>query len=282
MNNHIRSLTFAFILAVSSILGLGNSVQASQLNELVIAHDENSEPLSYIDETGAPCGYLIDVWKHFAEANHIRVRFLLGSWEESLEWVRTGKADIHGGLFRTDERECYLKFGPTIAPFPGGFYVNKNLSWKAGKTNPAGVMRKGFSESFMQNNYPHRTICSFPQTKAIVAAAARGQIDVFLADLPVATFYLRKFNAQDKFECREVAYTDILRAAVSKDREDLQLLLNNGWKRMNPKRLNYIRGKWFLEVDSDRQWVLISMLIAAFILLLGLIGRLLRKKSLSQ
>ncbi|NDV18429.1 transporter substrate-binding domain-containing protein [Pseudodesulfovibrio sp. JC047] len=276
---HRYFLALIPLFGMTVILSLGlilpDAATATPRPRLIIAHDANYEPLVYEDEQHLPQGYLIDFWKHFGEANNIDIQFKLGDWNETLSWIRTGQADIHGGLFFTKERNQFLNYQNTITALSAGIYIANGQSWNDFDTLPTGVVASGYSEHYMHTAWPNRPTQSFPQAKDMIRAAVNGTIQAFIADEPVAVFYLRKFKAKEAFSKHDVAYSNALKVAVAKDRHDLASLIEHGWARMDPKKLKYIRSKWFLDVEKDRDWALTGILIAALVMFFGLLCRIL-------
>jgi len=269
-----RILPIAFLL----FLLLPVPSVAEQRQELIITHDSNYEPFVYLDAQGLPQGYLIDFWEHFGEVNSINITFKLGNWQETLDWMRSGQADVHGGLFFTEKRNKYLDYGEPIANLSAAIYIAKGLTWDDFQEFPVGVVTGGYTEHFMQKSWPDRPVQPFSQARNMIKAAVNGDIKAFVADEPIAVFYLRKFKAQGKLLKFEDAYSNKLRAAVAEGREDLHLILQQGWTRLDAKKLNYIRSKWFLDVDNDRGWALTGALIAALVMFIGLLCRILGRR----
>lgn len=268
-----------FLTGVLFLLLVVPTPSAAKLKpKLIVTHDSNYEPLVYINAQGLPQGYLIDFWKHFGEVNNIDIRFKLGDWQETLDWVRTGQADVHGGLFYTEKRNEYLDFGEPITNLSAAIYIAKGLNWDDIKLFPVGIVAGGYTEHFMQHSWPSRPIRPFPQAKDMIKAAVDGDIKAFVADQPIAVFYLRKFKAQNQFLKYQDAYKNTLRVATADGRNDLRALVQNGWKRLDAKRLNYIRSKWFLDVTHDRGWALTGILMVAVVMFIGLLCRILGRR----
>ena len=95
---------------------------------LVIALDQAWHPLSYLDEDNQPQGVLIDYWRSIMKKTGRPVKFMLVDWQKSLELVRNGKADIHGGLFQSAERDTYLEFSDELIPLSTRLFVSSKLN----------------------------------------------------------------------------------------------------------------------------------------------------------
>ncbi|NMU25415.1 transporter substrate-binding domain-containing protein, partial [Vibrio parahaemolyticus] len=80
----------------------------SESHSLIVANSKAWKPFSYLSPDGEPKGILIDFWKEYAANNQIDVQFLLLDWDASLQAVKEGKADFHGGLVYSPERAKYM------------------------------------------------------------------------------------------------------------------------------------------------------------------------------
>ena len=154
----------AIILALVLLLTAAPTRAGNGISRLVIAHDANYPPFSYLDESNQPKGYLIDIWRAFGKANSIEIQFKLGTWQESLDMVKNGEATVHGGLFFSSERDHYLDYGPTIADLSTYLYARN----KADKMCAVGVVRGGYEEHFMRKELPKRHLTLFEIGRAHV------------------------------------------------------------------------------------------------------------------
>lgn len=245
---------------------------------LVVTHDADYSPFAYIDETGNPRGYLVDLWEAFGEANKVRVDFKLGAWEDTLIDMRTGAADIHGGLFVNQERLDYLDYGPTILDLSTDLFVRSSLDSDAAATHPVGVVRADASELFIQEYHPDWNLVRFDTFKGMLEAASHGAIDVFVSDRPVALHFLRQFNAANEFRVQSSLYTLPLRSAVTKGDERTLRFLEHGWANIDEATRTRIHNKWFVTDAHARGWLGSSVLAAACLIVATLLARRLIRK----
>lgn len=82
---------------------------------LIVANSKAWQPFSYINDKGQPDGLLIDYWREFERVTGRPVQFKLVDWQTSLELVRTGKADVHGGLLWSQERNPLYDYGRALS-----------------------------------------------------------------------------------------------------------------------------------------------------------------------
>ena len=95
------------ILATFLILAVAKTAPAG--DELKIAYNADVAPLKFEDESGRAAGLFPEIWRLWAKKTGKTIDFIrTDSFNESLELVKNGQADLHAGLFRTAEREKFL------------------------------------------------------------------------------------------------------------------------------------------------------------------------------
>ena len=121
----IKVLMICFLLLICLFTG---QVHAQDLSEeelhrrnMVIAIDEGYAPQTFLDVDDQPVGIFVDIWRLWSNKIGINVTFLRGNWNDSLANLKSGKADIHSGLFYSDTRAEWIAFSQ---PFYGvGSYL---------------------------------------------------------------------------------------------------------------------------------------------------------------
>lgn len=68
---------------------------------LTIAADRDFPPFTWLTPSGRPAGILIDLWRLWSTKTGKRIAFVFGDWDDTLRYLKTGKAKVHSGLFRT-------------------------------------------------------------------------------------------------------------------------------------------------------------------------------------
>ena len=85
-------------------------VPAGHTAVIRITHSLDYEPYAYVDDKGESRGILIDYWKVWAEKVRVEVEFVPLHFQDCIDMVRKGNADIVGGLYTSEERESYMAF----------------------------------------------------------------------------------------------------------------------------------------------------------------------------
>lgn len=68
------------------------------------------KPLIYQDEKGNPNGFFCDIIEHIAETEGFETTYVFGTWENSLEAIKTGKIDLITSLAYTKERDEFIDY----------------------------------------------------------------------------------------------------------------------------------------------------------------------------
>lgn len=123
----LLGLTLAFVR--QGACAPGAVLSADPANPITIVCMKDNEPLSFTSKAGEPVGLMVDMWRLWGEKVGRPVRFIMADWQESLDILRAGKADIHFSMYITPDRARWAKFGPAVSPGMGGVL----LSVAAGK-----------------------------------------------------------------------------------------------------------------------------------------------------
>lgn len=273
MHRRLPTLFVAFCAILGLLAPLCLTARATQTSpadqsvRLVIAQDAGYPPFCFLDQDGEPAGYLVDLWRAFGRENNIEVAFLLGSWQQSLDMVMDGRADVHGGLVHSNDRDRIFDFGPELIELSTHLFVRNDFD--ARQTQPAGVVRGSCEENFMRANRATTRLILFDDNMTMTRAATEGHITAFVADSPTASYCLGLYGARGDFAASDLVYRKPLQAAVREGRHATLDLVNYGWARMDQKLLARIHGKWFVDTTSKPSWLLPGTLIAGLALILA-------------
>ena len=173
------------ILAAAAILALSS---ASQAQETVrIATEGAYAPWNFLDESGKPAGFEIDLGNEICKRAALECTFQVNEWDSIIPNLVAGNYDlIMAGMSITDERKQTIDFTTNyFPPDPSNYMVRTGtqLDFNAlsGKNIgvQGGTIQAGFAETtFGANN----TIKSFETADQALADLNAGNVDVVLAD----------------------------------------------------------------------------------------------------
>ncbi len=226
-------------------------VYAEQGDRLVVANSKAWKPYAFINHKGEPDGILIDYWREYGRVHNLDVEFLLVDWQESLDAVKEGRADVHAGLLWSESRESYLDFSPELLTIDAQIYVNQSLigtnldEFMLGdQKHRVGVVTGGFEEEFTRLHFPNLNLVSYPNNQSMIEAAYDGKLQAFVADLQVANFYLYSSEEPHRFVGARHLYSGELRAAVREGNLALQQQISDGINAFDSEAKKKIFSRW--------------------------------------
>ncbi|WP_299792048.1 diguanylate cyclase [uncultured Shewanella sp.] len=270
-----KTWLFAILIALTSshsqagqpVSGDGN---VSEANTLIVANSKAWKPFSYIDDSGEAQGLLIDIWKEYARVNRVKVKFILTDWNDSLELVRSGEADVHAGLLWSESREIHFDYLEEIIEIDTqlffsadhlGMDVEQFLQY-----GEVGVVSGGYEESFIKQYYPRVKVTAYSNNEIMLKSAFSGELDAFVADFQVANFYLYTSEQPSAFSPVKHLYSAKVRPAVKEGNHKLRIVLETGMNKIPEVDIERIQRKW-LHVETVYPKYLFQFV---FSLLLGL------------
>lgn len=243
----------------------------SRSRPLIIAQDSAWHPFAYLDEQQQPQGLLIDYWRRVGEKIGRDVQFKLVDWQASLDLVRNGEADLHGGLFESEQRRTFFRFSESLIPLSTRLFVSSSLNAKGfDDLEPVqvGITRGGYEGEFVSQEFPALHLKYYDNNQQLVQAALKGEVLAFVADYPVGMYYLHKHGSPEQFRVVSTLYTKYLKSAVALNNVGLLDSLNAGLQAMGRDEKDAIIQKWIRTETVTPPWLLTVMLAVASLLLL--------------
>ncbi len=259
----IRIICVFFICALA-VLPLGLGIAPAEARDwadkpLVVVHSDNTPPLSSMGLNKEPKGLVIDYWRAWSAKNGIPVTFVLTDWPGTLQMIRDGKADVHGGLYFNEERDEFLDFASPFFEMEAALFVRKGLGiqYVAGLGNrPVGVLEKGFSEFYLRKNYPELNLLPFKTSRHMAQAAVGGDVDALLTEYTTLIHQLGAVAKVDDFIPLKTLYAHSLRPAVAAGNEELLNIIEEGEAKLSSRDFERIFSRWTVAKPLFNSWVL--------------------------
>ncbi|MBL4832003.1 MAG: sensor domain-containing diguanylate cyclase [Aliivibrio sp.] len=222
----IRPVYVALLL---SCMLITPSISANQEDEITkplrVTNSKAWIPFSYEGKNGEPKGILIDFWKEYGKRTGREIEFILTDWNESIDLLKRGEADVHAGMLWSEKREAMFDFADTFTSITTHLYFDNHIadnsveSYLFGDEGGAlGLVYGGYEQDFIENNYPKVKLALFSNNEEMLEAALNHKIEAFVADLQVANFYLQtssiKSRKGNSFVPVRYLYTGNVRPAV--------------------------------------------------------------------
>ena len=103
-----RSFLLLLTLLFLSLVGSATETQARKKNQF--RGDKEFAPFEYLDETGAPAGFDVDILQAVAEVMNLDVELSLGKWENVRSELEQGQIDALIGMRYSEERAATVDF----------------------------------------------------------------------------------------------------------------------------------------------------------------------------
>jgi diguanylate cyclase (GGDEF)-like protein len=266
---------FAWLALGLLALTLSTASAAEPPSKLVVTQSASHTPFSYVGEDGTPQGILIDLWRLFGEKNGVEIEFRLVDWHESLELIRRGEVDVHGGLTRSQTRADFLTFGDEIlrirtllfGPAGAGELDLAELA-----DEPIGVVEASYEQEFLETHFPRLDLVGFANSEDMIGAAVGGEIQAFVSDNPTGYYRLLIADAIDRFRASATLYTESIHPAVRRGADALAAFVDAGMEKLSDQEKQAIIERWLLPPAPRPEWVLPVLLTGLISLVLVFVG----------
>ncbi|QJB55978.1 transporter substrate-binding domain-containing protein [Pseudodesulfovibrio sp. zrk46] len=236
---------------------------------VTIVNPPGAAPMSFQGLNGQPKGYIVDVWKKWSEKTGIPVFFRFAPWPQTLRMVKDGEVDLHGGLFRNDERAAYLDFSRPYHELKSALLVSRDKDTKLDKiyANYAiGVLDKGYAEYFLRKEHPEAKLVPLDTIAEIAEALVAGKIEALAGDHPVMGYEVGNLGHSNKLIVKTILYTQFLHAATAKGNETLIKLVDQGFSEFSTTEHELLGERWFVTEAEETHWLRDTILILAILL----------------
>ena len=240
-HNQIGHIIFqVFIWFLGSVVFSGSILHAKTIT---ITHPIDHKPYIFVDESGKSKGMLADFWRLWAERTNVEIKFIPLHFQECLELVKDGKADMVGGLYYSSKRDQYLDFSKVFAQTSGDMFVSKELKVESIETFAdivVGVVKGDVAEESLPEAYPFLAWKSFDSNEEVVKSALAGDIQGFVLDYLVGMHLLTQHDTSGRIKRHKTLYIGELRGGVKEGNVEMIALIDAGIDKISKKEINKI------------------------------------------
>ena len=247
---HVGSfLLWLLVVWVGSPAALWGDGGDGEYERIRVVDDRAYPPYAFLDASGEARGITIDIWNLWSERTGIAVEFMLMDWDAALETVRLGRADAVGSMFRTPEREAVFDFTKPLNEAPTGLFVHQQITG-VGRYEDltgfrVGVVKGDSSEEYLRAKHPDVGLSAYSGVDALVKAAVTGEVKVFVADTPVALYFLARVDGGEVFRLVPMAVeAHAFHAAVCEGNAALLAVLQQGFDQITEREIEEIVSNW--------------------------------------
>ena len=233
---------------------------------IIVGINKDYPPYEFLDRTGAPQGYDVDLVKAVARAMGLEIRFQPGPWNEVRQALEDGRIDMAAGMLKSPERELFADFSKPHMIVHYSIFLRKNAP-------PANTLEdlRGRRVLVERNSQMHEQLVSLGFGASIVPVAsepealrvlAAGQSDAALAPQLEGILLIRSAGLTNLQTMGGPVLSRELCFAVIQGQEDLRAKLDTGLAILNRTgESEQIYHKWFgsLERKPLSPWRIFRM-----------------------
>ena len=243
---------FVITVLVCCALFSGHYPAAAQEEIITLVYNTGVAPLKFTSEDGQPTGLLNDYWHLLADKADIAIEFVeVPSFAESLAMVKNGEADLHGGLFLTEERSAFLAFSHPVLDVNYSIYSSPDLppftSLNQTQGYVVGVVQGGYTETYIKKEIPQSHLVIFDDVNTLLDAVMAGEIKVFVASDIHLNYYLASRDLANPFNHDTIPlYEQTYYGATARGQEDLIRTIKDAQDLLTASDLKTLRDKWLV------------------------------------
>jgi PAS domain S-box-containing protein len=240
-----------YLMVFALMPGVHSPSPAKAINPIKIVYNPGVPPLKFEDQAGRAAGLLADTWRLWAEKTGNEITFVkAGNFDESLEILKTGKADLHAGLFKTREREKVLEYSTPLIMIDYYIFthpaVRKMDSLDDISGMVIGITRGGYTENLIRSKFASEHIAVYENYEGLFRAAQTGRIKVFVAQEIGLLYFLNQNGLANIFGYTKdkPVYSQIYYTATAKGNPKIIAEVNTGLANIGDEERKAIEKSW--------------------------------------
>lgn len=217
---------------------------------LRVAYCSDCVPFQYSDSGGRAKGLIIDFWQLWSERTGRSIAFVPSTWAETFTNIRNGNADVHAGLYFTQERDKFLDYGTELTSAAAHVAVRSSVERPTAlndlQVDSIGVLSGDFLEGYLRNNWKAGHIETYSNYQEMLDDLEFGRLDAFAADTLTAAHYLNSRGLINEFalDPNYVLATEQWRVAVAEENLTLLEEINAGFSLISQEERLQLSAQW--------------------------------------
>lgn len=224
---------------------------------VVYGFDREFPPFSYEEAGGKETGFEVELVKAIFHGTNVELRPRPLQWEQVGLELSSGTINLTTGMVKSEQRSKLYLFSdkPT-------FPLQIRLFTKIYNRFPTTLLLRGQMVSVEQGSYPHRlledfggiNIKTYPNKVEALRALYNDEVQAYCAPVQTAYYYINKLNYGAITTVGSPLGITEMRIAVSRDRGDIQRLVNQGLERVKQSgEYDRLYRKWFVRELNEQE-----------------------------
>jgi len=235
----------------------GKSSEVSIPERISVSYCIDCVPFHFQDDDLKPAGMMIDLWRLWSNKTGVKIDFVPASWNQTIEQVKTGKSQVHAGLFFSKERSRFLTFGAKLSNTDTHVFLHRDLPSINNLVDLSGyrigVLKGDYVEGYLKKRLPIESVIAFSSYAKILDALNMGTIRAFAADTLTGIYYLNKSRllTDYKISTTSLLYDNDWNIAVKYGNHQLREIIDKGMKKISNDERDTITARWESIVSAD-------------------------------
>jgi diguanylate cyclase (GGDEF)-like protein len=266
VNRALQALLALVILAACATVAMAQLVPPSPL---VVVTDGNYPPYLFRGSDGELRGVVRDRWELWSKATGVPVKIEAMDWMLAQQSVLDGRADVIDTLSYTEARAQRYEFGSGGGPVEARIFFHRTVGGIHDVASLRGIAvgaKAGSACGEWLRGHGVQLLRIYTDSRALVKAAAAGDLRLFCMDAPTARYLLVETGVYEEFKESPPLYTTTLDWAVQEGRGSLRDFIQRGFARVPRSELEAVEARWLGNPVRfpipNRYWMGAAMLVA--------------------
>ncbi len=273
--------TILFLIVALFYSGLTNGIcnEATASSEIRVGSELEFPPYAFVDETGQPAGFSVDLIKAVADAMGMSIHISTGPWDTVWNFLAAGRLDVLPIVAKLPERIHVVDFSLPHTETFDSFFVRAGSPFlpniAAARGKEIVVMRSDAAHhALLERNFQGNLILvnTIPEGLQLISS---GKYDAFLCSKLIGTLAIKQHGLKDLNAGPPLSeYKRVFSFAVRKGDTELLEKLNQGLMIIKTNDVyDRIYEKWLTADDPWWIWkkyfIPFIMTMVAFALIAG-------------
>jgi signal transduction histidine kinase/ABC-type amino acid transport substrate-binding protein len=230
---------------------------------VIFGGDHDGAPMEYLDASGNPAGFNVDLMRAIGDAMDLEVHFILSRWPDIRRGIM-GDEDMEpdatpgttrlpldvAALYYLSERERFVDYSGSFLIEYSDIFVTRQNPAQVNVADPGtlkvGIMRGGYTYDYFKANHPGARFVLFDAETEALRQLNAGGLDAAIVGQHTGRFAMRAYGLSGirpegkPFLARQYCL------AVRKDDADLRDILNQGLEKIRASgKYEEIYQRWF-------------------------------------
>ena len=262
----LRSTTLFIALLLCLLLPV-----SALAKTIIVGGDRDYPPYEFLDSSGKPTGYNVELTKAIAEVMGLQVEFRLGGWSEQLRDLKEGRIDLLQGISWSEQRATQIDFTPPHTVVNHAIFARKESPVVSSLTELKGkkvtLHRDGIMhEQLLRQGYGPDLVPT-PTPADALRLLASGQCDYAVVAIVPGMYIIREYKLTNLVPVARSIASQKYGYGVRKDNAELLAKMTEGLAILKKTgQYDAIHTKWLGVLEPEGLALGKVIKLAAFVL----------------